>query len=147
MLLLAFIITAIFIKAESFRYQSVKVIGQLNCGGKPASNIRVKLWDKDSGPDPDDLLDQSYTDSEGRFELTGVEMEFLMIDPVLKVYHDCNKGVLPGKRKVSFAIPPKYVTQGKVARRTFNVGSLNLETIFPVSIPFQCKVIVQVVPI
>ena len=43
--------------------------------------------------DPDDELDQGYTDSEGRFELKGDERELTNIDPELKIYHDCNKGV------------------------------------------------------
>ena len=31
-----------------------------------------------------------YTDEDGRFQLYGDETEFSTIDPVLKIYHDCN---------------------------------------------------------
>lgn len=39
------------------RTQSIAVKGRLKCGDAPARNVRVKLFDEDSGPDPDDLLE------------------------------------------------------------------------------------------
>lgn len=42
------------------------------------------------GPDPDDLLDQGYTDEQGMFMLKGDTSELTTIDPVFKVYHDCD---------------------------------------------------------
>ena len=67
--------------------------GKLLCGEKPAVNVRVKLWEEDTGPDPDDLLDQGYTDSNGEFSLKGGTAELTPIDPVFKVYHDCDDGI------------------------------------------------------
>ncbi|KAK6009695.1 Transthyretin-like family protein, partial [Ostertagia ostertagi] len=61
----------------------------------------------------------------------GSERELTTIDPVFKVYHDCDDGIKPGKRKVKFRIPNSYITNGPVAKRTFDIGVLNLETIFP----------------
>ncbi|KHJ88568.1 Transthyretin-like family protein [Oesophagostomum dentatum] len=72
------------------REQSIAVKGRLLCGEQPAANVRVKLWEEDTGPDPDDLLDAGYTDSNGEFKLQGGTVETTPIDPVLKVYHDCN---------------------------------------------------------
>lgn len=46
-----------------------------------------------SGPDPDDLMADGYTDDDGRFELEGDTMEGTTIDPHLKIYHDCNDGL------------------------------------------------------
>lgn len=46
--------------ALAMRQQSVGARGRLSCGGVPASNIRVKLIDKDTGPDPDDELDATW---------------------------------------------------------------------------------------
>ncbi|PIO61553.1 Transthyretin-like family protein [Teladorsagia circumcincta] len=63
--------------------------------------------------------------------LKGSERELTTIDPVFKVYHDCDDGIKPGKRKVKFRIPSSYITNGPVAKRTFDIGVLNLETIFP----------------
>lgn len=42
--------------ASAMRQQSVGIHGQLMCGAVPASNVRVKLFDKDTG-DPFELLD------------------------------------------------------------------------------------------
>ncbi|PIO72138.1 Transthyretin-like family protein [Teladorsagia circumcincta] len=123
------------------RQQSVAVTGKLMCGPRPASGVSVKLWEEDDGPDPDDLLDQGHTSPQGTFTLKarrsyfifnncGTERELTTIDPVLKIYHDCDDGIKPGKRKVKFRIPKSYITNGPVAKRTFDIGVLNLETIF-----------------
>uniref|UniRef100_A0A1I7T6U7 Transthyretin-like family protein n=2 Tax=Caenorhabditis tropicalis TaxID=1561998 RepID=A0A1I7T6U7_9PELO len=115
----------------AMRDQSIAVKGRLLCGDKPAANVRIKLWEEDSGPDPDDLLEAGYTDSNGEFQLSGGEAELTPIDPIFKVYHDCDDKYLPGHRKVKFLIPKSYITQGKVPKKTFDLGVLNLETIFP----------------
>ncbi|PIO72139.1 Transthyretin-like family protein [Teladorsagia circumcincta] len=122
----------------AIRQQSVAITGKLRCGAGPASGVLVKLWDEDDGPDPDDLLDQGRTAADGSFILkasqskfpSGSERELTTIDPVFKVYHDCDDGIKPGKRKVKFRIPDSYITNGPVAKRTFDIGVLNLETIF-----------------
>uniref|UniRef100_A0A7I4YTW1 Transthyretin domain containing protein n=1 Tax=Haemonchus contortus TaxID=6289 RepID=A0A7I4YTW1_HAECO len=114
----------------AMRDQSIAVRGRLLCGSKPASNVRVKLWEEDSGPDPDDLLDQGYTDGNGEFMLQGGTAELTPIDPIFKVYHDCDDGIKPGSRKVKFALPKSYITNGKTPKKTFDIGILNLETIF-----------------
>ncbi|CAJ0603501.1 unnamed protein product [Cylicocyclus nassatus] len=98
------------------RQQSVAVKGRLMCGNKAASGVTVKLWEEDDGPDPDDLLAQGYTDGAGNFNLQGSEREMTNIDPVLKVYHDCDDGVKPGQRKVKFRIPSSYISPGGLPR-------------------------------
>ncbi|CAJ0603492.1 unnamed protein product [Cylicocyclus nassatus] len=114
----------------SMRQQSVGIKGILKCGDKPAANVRVKLWDEDEGPDPDDLLDEGYTDANGNFKLQGSEREATTIDPIFKVYHDCNDGMKPGYRKVKFRIPKSYITSGKAPKRVYDIGVLNLETVY-----------------
>ena len=37
----------------------------------------------------------------------------------------------PGKRKVKFLLPKSYITKGKTPKKDFDIGILNLETIFP----------------
>ncbi|KAK6727394.1 hypothetical protein RB195_005221 [Necator americanus] len=123
-------LTAIVCCCVAVRQQSVGVVGRLMCGGKPAAGVKVKLWDEDDGPDPDDLLDQGFTDAKGEFSLKGSERETTNIDPVFKVYHDCDDGFKPGQRKVKFRIPDKYISSGGLPKRMFNIGVLNLETIF-----------------
>ncbi|KAL6737064.1 hypothetical protein Aduo_010738 [Ancylostoma duodenale] len=112
------------------RQQSVGVTGRLMCGNKPASGVKVKLWDEDTGPDPDDLMAEAFTDARGEFNLKGSERETTNIDPVFKVYHDCDDGIKPGQRKVTFRIPSSYIYPGGLPKRLFNIGVLNLETIF-----------------
>jgi len=73
-------------RIAAMRQQAVAVKGLLLCGGRPASGVKVKLWDEDDGPDPDDVLDevlhlmaqfmempyfQGYTDGGGAFSLRG----------------------------------------------------------------------------
>ncbi|RCN30839.1 Transthyretin-like family protein [Ancylostoma caninum] len=115
----------------ALRQQSVGITGRLMCGDKPAAGVKVKLYDEDDGLDRDDLLDQGFTDARGEFTLKGSERETTNIDPVFKVYHDCDDGIKPGQRKVKFHIPNQYIYSGGLPRRLFNIGVLNLETIFP----------------
>ncbi|KAK6046616.1 Transthyretin-like family protein [Cooperia oncophora] len=82
--------------------------------------IRRREIQMSLGPDPDDLLDEGYTDGNGEFELQGGTMELTPIDPIFK----------PGSRKVKFALPKSYITNGKTPKKTFDMGILNLETIF-----------------
>ncbi|KAK0409728.1 hypothetical protein QR680_004718 [Steinernema hermaphroditum] len=116
--------------AVAMRQQSIAVKGRLVCGAKPANNVRIKLWEEDTGPDPDDLLDQGYTDANGEFLLKGDTRELTNIDPFFKVYHDCDDGIKPGKRKLKFGIPYQYVSAGKEPKKVFDIGVLNLETVF-----------------
>ncbi|KIH46409.1 Transthyretin-like family protein [Ancylostoma duodenale] len=127
---------ALLVMCEAMRDQSIAVKGRFLCGTAPAANVRVKLIDIDTGPDPDDLLSQGYTDAKGDFMLSGGTAETTQIDPVLKVYHDCNDvtqvgGVpKPGSRKVTFVLPSKYITNGKIPKTTMDIGIINLELEF-----------------
>uniref|UniRef100_A0A914X7B2 Uncharacterized protein n=1 Tax=Plectus sambesii TaxID=2011161 RepID=A0A914X7B2_9BILA len=114
----------------AIRKQSVAVKGVLFCGDTPASGVSVKLWDDDDGPDPDDVMAQGRTDAQGQFTLSGDASELTNIDPVLKIYHDCDDGVKPGSRKIKFKIPSSYITSGVTAKKTFDIGKINLEIEF-----------------
>ena len=94
-----------FYDAHGFRTQSAGARGVLMCGNKPLSDTLVKLWDNDRGPDLDDLMAETKTDSKGRFQLSGKTSEFTTIDVRLKIYHDCADGIMPCQRKASFIIP------------------------------------------
>ena len=88
--------------AEALRYQSVAVKGKLLCGNAPAKNVRIKLWDEDGGPDPDDLLDQGYTNANGEFLLKGGTTELTNIDAIFKVYHDCKSTFIKSEKLFLF---------------------------------------------
>jgi len=101
------------------------------CGTSPATNVRVKLIDDDFGPDPDDEMDQGYTDQNGYFELSGDTTELTTIDPHLKIYHDCNDGMIPCQRRWKFELPNHYITSGRQPRKTLDIGTWNLEAKLP----------------
>ncbi|MCP9262402.1 Transthyretin-like family protein [Dirofilaria immitis] len=117
MKIVLFVFLTILSATIGMRLQAVRVKGQLKCGDKPAANVRVKLWDEDDGPDPDDVLDEGETDGNGKFDLEGSTRELTTIDPVLKIYHDCDDGPKPGKRKVKLRIPIQYIYAGSKAKK------------------------------
>uniref|UniRef100_A0A0N5A4P6 Transthyretin-like family protein n=1 Tax=Parastrongyloides trichosuri TaxID=131310 RepID=A0A0N5A4P6_PARTI len=121
----------IVLQVNGMRQQAVGVKGRLLCGTAPAVGVKVKLWDEDDGPDPDDVLDEGTTDMNGNFNLQGSTRELTSIDPVFKIYHDCDDSILPGKRKVKLKVPQHYIFSGSVAKKPMDFGVLNLETIFP----------------
>uniref|UniRef100_A0A915MQA9 Transthyretin-like family protein n=1 Tax=Meloidogyne javanica TaxID=6303 RepID=A0A915MQA9_MELJA len=59
-------------------------------------------------------MDEGVTDEEGHFEL-------------FNIYHNCNDELTPCLLKISIEIPDDYITQGSKPKKTFNVGTLNLE--------------------
>ncbi|PAV67924.1 hypothetical protein WR25_22197 isoform B [Diploscapter pachys] len=119
MLRITVLALALFGVTLAMRDQSIAIHGKLLCGAKPASNVR------------DDLLDQGYTDGNGEFNLKGGTAELTPIDPVFKLFiFICDDGIKPGMRKVKFALPKSYITEGQVPKKTFDIGILNLETIF-----------------
>ncbi|KAI1696876.1 transthyretin-like family domain-containing protein [Ditylenchus destructor] len=107
------------------RLQSVGITGKLTCNGKPASDVSVKLYDHDV-PDFDDLMDKGTSGEDGRFSLKGTECETTEIDPLLKIYHDCNDN-LPCKIKVPIQIPSRYVTVGdETPDEIYDAGTIEL---------------------
>uniref|UniRef100_A0A1I7Z656 Transthyretin-like family protein n=1 Tax=Steinernema glaseri TaxID=37863 RepID=A0A1I7Z656_9BILA len=113
------------------RTQSAGVRGTLMCNDRPAANVKVKLYDDDRGVDPDDLMAEGKSDSQGKFEIKGHTSEFTPIDPKLNVYHDCNDGVTPCQRKITILIPDSYITDGKVPQRLYDAGTIQLAGKFP----------------
>jgi hypothetical protein len=80
--------------------QFAAVKGQLMCGALPAESVTVRLYDKDVEPDIDDLLDFSLTDVNGEFNLKGSTFELTNIEPILRIYTNCNDNRV--KSSVSF---------------------------------------------
>ncbi|KAF8372429.1 hypothetical protein PRIPAC_78858 [Pristionchus pacificus] len=106
--------------------QSAAVRGILMCHDKPAAHVSVKLYDDDSGPDLDDLMDQGESDADGRFSLSGSESEFTTIDPKVNIYHDCDDAFTPCQRRISIYLPSKYVTQGDTPDKVYDAGVIQL---------------------
>ncbi|KAK6038679.1 Transthyretin-like family protein [Cooperia oncophora] len=69
------------------RLQSIAVKGKLVCHNTPASKVKVKLYEEEKILDK--KLDQSRTDSDGKFYLSGSKREISRIDPKVNIYHKC----------------------------------------------------------
>ncbi|CAJ0584192.1 unnamed protein product, partial [Mesorhabditis spiculigera] len=115
--------------SAAFRTQSVAVKGKLLCGDKPASGVIVKLSEDDGFnlPDPDDVIGQVKTSADGTFSLTGSTAELSVIEPELKIYHDCNDQHKECLRRWLIRIPSRYITDGETPTETLEIGTLNLE--------------------
>ncbi|VDK48891.1 unnamed protein product [Gongylonema pulchrum] len=109
--------------------QSVAVKGKLLCNGKPATKVKVKLYDIDVALD--DLMAAGSSDENGDFLLFGSETEITRIDPKLNIYHNCNDERKECLRKVSIKIPRSFVKEGEEAGEPFDAGILNLSSKFP----------------
>ncbi|CAI2353490.1 unnamed protein product [Caenorhabditis sp. 36 PRJEB53466] len=117
----------LFAGSEAVFTQSAGVKGVLMCGDKPLANTKVKLYDDDTGPDLDDLLAEGTTDSLGQFLLSGHTSEVMTIDPKINIYHDCDDGISPCQRKVTFNIPKSFVSSGENPKTYFNIGTINMQ--------------------
>ncbi|KAI6196175.1 Transthyretin-like family-containing protein [Aphelenchoides besseyi] len=109
--------------------QSAAVRGKLICNQTAASNVLVKLWDNDRF-DIDDLMDSAFTDADGTFELKGKETEITAIDPKLNIYHRCGDSKALCARKLSIFLPSEFVFKGPLPKRTFDLGTFSLDSIF-----------------
>lgn len=65
--------------------------------------LRYKRRGVHSDPgDSDDLLDEKFSDKNGRFALSGTTRELTDIEPVLYIFHDCEDGIRVGQVSNSF---------------------------------------------
>ncbi|CAK5028973.1 unnamed protein product [Meloidogyne enterolobii] len=110
---------------DCFRTQSAGVRGTLMCGEKPLADTKIKLYDHDR-----DLMATTKTDARGRFQLSGKTTELTTIDVQLRIFHDCDDGIMPCQRKVTFNIPDSFVTNGAVPSKFFNIGTINMQIVF-----------------
>ncbi|KAI6238563.1 hypothetical protein M3Y99_00680000 [Aphelenchoides fujianensis] len=123
---LVFSVQLVDVEALGFT-QSVAVSGRLFCNNRPASNIRLKLYEDDGWFEMDDLMAEGRTDAQGNFFLSGQEREFTKIEPVLNIYFNCNDGLMPCDRKLKIFIPKSYVSDGAIPYEVYKVGVLNLD--------------------
>uniref|UniRef100_A0A914DWQ1 Uncharacterized protein n=1 Tax=Acrobeloides nanus TaxID=290746 RepID=A0A914DWQ1_9BILA len=101
--------------------QSAGARGQLLCDGKPASGVRVELYDEDRS-DSDELLGQNISSSDGSFHVSGSTSEFSSIDPKLIIHPNCVGGSDP----ISIYIPDEFITEGSQADKIYDAGTLEM---------------------
>lgn len=98
----------------SFRLQGAAVKGTVLCDGQKMRNAKIKLYDLDRNPgDSDDLLDETYSDKDGEFRVDGTTRELSDIEPVVYIYHVCNDGIRPCRRKLTLDVPKRFIHKGK----------------------------------
>ncbi|KAK6015978.1 Transthyretin-like family protein [Ostertagia ostertagi] len=115
----------------TFRKQGVAVKGRLMCGGTPLRNAKVEIYDLDRNPgDPDDLLDENFSDKDGRFALTGTTRELTSIEPVLYIYHDCEDGIRPCQKRITIEVPKRFIHSGTPSQ-WMDVGTMELSMTYP----------------
>jgi len=122
-----------FAMVECMRKQGVAVKGKFLCGRVPAASnsTRVRIVDIDTGPDPDDTLDEKFIDPSGEFKLNGYTRELTNIDPVLYIWTDCNDGHTPCHRKIKLVINQKFIIgEDPKPEDWVDVGTINLQSVF-----------------
>ncbi|CEF70501.1 Transthyretin-like family-containing protein [Strongyloides ratti] len=110
------------------RTQAAGAKGYLTCNGKPATDVKIKMYDDDSGIDLDDFMAETTTDSKGYFSLSGTKSELLTIDAKINIYHNCNDNVLQKLcyRKFTIWIPDNYINSGSTATNFYDIGRIEL---------------------
>ncbi|VDK55445.1 unnamed protein product [Anisakis simplex] len=125
--------------------------GTLLCGEKPYEDARVRLYRMNS-EDNKEILDYKVTSSSGMFQVDGntqgrPKNESIMT-PFVRIYHKCDENpqkdasfcsnsplnrflFIRGFRRFQMQIPAEFVFNGRLAKQAFNLGSMNLQLIFP----------------
>jgi len=112
--------------------QGAGVRGTLMCGNVPLNNTVVKLWDINTLL-PDTTLGCVRTDSRGNFNVSGFANDITSLDPMLKIYTDCNDKTLyglvskPCQREIKMKIPQSYINTGTTITKWFEFGVMNME--------------------
>ncbi|KAI1727576.1 transthyretin-like family domain-containing protein [Ditylenchus destructor] len=97
----------VIVCVEGMRKQGVAIKGRLKCGHFPAqsNSTRVRIVDIDTGPDPDDTLDEKFVDRNGDFK--------------------------PCHRKITFKIPQKFIVGDEPKPEEWvDIGQINLQSVF-----------------
>uniref|UniRef100_A0A0R3S0R7 Transthyretin-like family protein n=1 Tax=Elaeophora elaphi TaxID=1147741 RepID=A0A0R3S0R7_9BILA len=130
--------TLLIFHAFAFRQQSIGIRGQLKCGEKPLSGARIKVSNKNRIGTDDQLID-TKTNATGHFEAIGSIGSLFKIKPHLKIYHTCDYNInilgipfqKPCSRKVRWMIPLQFVARSGKVQEFFDIGSVNMQIIFP----------------
>ena len=120
---------------DTIATRSTQAEGILRCGDKPAKNVHVRLF-RGASDDLSDVLASAITDERGHFKVEGDTGSYqgteANIDPHLKIYHKCDEEESKkGFRRVILRYPREFVTLGRVPRRSYNIGTFNLQVKYP----------------
>uniref|UniRef100_A0AC35GIZ9 Uncharacterized protein n=1 Tax=Panagrolaimus sp. PS1159 TaxID=55785 RepID=A0AC35GIZ9_9BILA len=111
--LFAIFVFGSFIAAVFAGMQSTAIAGTVTCDGKPEAEAKIELWDKDT-IDPDDLMANTTTFSDGGFYLEGKESELTTIDPQVRIFHKCGDRTAKCYKQVTIEIPDEFITDDDI---------------------------------
>uniref|UniRef100_A0A0K0FMS1 Transthyretin-like family-containing protein n=1 Tax=Strongyloides venezuelensis TaxID=75913 RepID=A0A0K0FMS1_STRVS len=116
--------------------RATAIKGQLNCGNKPYEGAFVRLFRSSGKEDNKEILDTRMTSPSGLYHIegntNGRPLNETDLDAYVRIYHKCGLDEKKNEyRKFGFKLPPQYVTNGRIAKKTYDAGILNLEVIFP----------------
>uniref|UniRef100_A0A0N4ZYS6 Transthyretin-like family-containing protein n=1 Tax=Parastrongyloides trichosuri TaxID=131310 RepID=A0A0N4ZYS6_PARTI len=96
------------IRSCYFYKQEITTTGLILCNKKRAVGVQVFLKETDTF-DPDDTLDATVTDFEGKFKLYGIEDEIKSIKPYIQIVHKCEVSDIICNRTTIYNIDKKHV--------------------------------------
>ncbi|CAI4231857.1 unnamed protein product [Auanema sp. JU1783] len=105
-----FIVLLALTSAVAAYDQNITVKGTVICEKRRYKDVTVQLWERDRF-DPDDLLKEMKTNSEGDFLITGGENEVTAIRPYLKIIHQCKVKSKDCTRTTEYEIPKEYINK------------------------------------
>jgi len=112
---------------------AVTVKGQLKCGHAPAV-AHVRLYPLHRSPS-DDYVDTDDTNAIGDFHIdgnTGGRVNATLFEPMIAIYHQCDLDAGSNKhRHFKLYIPMSYVNEGRIGRKPYDIGKLNLQLVYP----------------
>uniref|UniRef100_A0A915DUL8 Transthyretin-like family protein n=1 Tax=Ditylenchus dipsaci TaxID=166011 RepID=A0A915DUL8_9BILA len=122
--------------SDSVSTRSTRAEGILKCGHSPVVGAYVRLFKITNNDELRNVLATAQTDSSGHFTIEGDTSNYqgveASIDPVLKFYHKCEDAEgKKGYRRFSLRYPRDYVNIGRVARRSYDIGVLNVQLKYP----------------
>ncbi|GMT26207.1 hypothetical protein PFISCL1PPCAC_17504 [Pristionchus fissidentatus] len=89
MLFRSFAVLCMLALALEAKMQNVTVKGTTICHKRRVAGVLVQLWDRDTF-DPNDLLKEVRSDSNGDFTISGGEDEIGDIEPFIRLTHECD---------------------------------------------------------
>uniref|UniRef100_A0A914M3S7 Transthyretin-like family protein n=1 Tax=Meloidogyne incognita TaxID=6306 RepID=A0A914M3S7_MELIC len=120
---------------ESISTRSTRAEGILLCGKLPIKGAYIRLF-KSNSDDLKDVLATATTTEVGKYIIAGNTANYqgteANIDPFLRIYHKCDdKEGKKGYRQITLRYPREYVTLGRVPRRLYNLGTMNVQLEYP----------------
>ncbi|CAD5227568.1 unnamed protein product [Bursaphelenchus okinawaensis] len=127
---------------QSVAVRSVQVKGAFKCGTEVAKNARVVLYRVPANDakkiNAIEELESREISPAGLFEISantnGRPTNETDLKPAIRVYHRCDvddKKKKDQTRSFQVAVPDSFVSLGKTAKQTFDIGTLNLELEYP----------------